>query len=551
MLYGEYEESGKPHTAYHDTTLNGQPIYRKDKAAPGAPSPIFMFYHSNKWWVSDQLPSGNRIRSWLSGAGSTPLEVRSWSEQGVRCVADVPRPPPIDGRLFVDREFPPDDCSVGEDAIGEVECWLRSDQLAAPEDRGRLFDDIAPDDLLQGAIGNCWLLAALAAVAEFPELIESLFREDGSSPTGEYTVRLWSAEADDWQCVHIDNLIPSKWNFGEPEACFANSPPGGEEWPLLIEKAVAKFCGSFDLINGGSNAWGLMTLLGPEDKQVVVFNRVDHRGKEWGRWFLSADKLRESGVTRRPGDVVLHGKRNDKFTIDMLWRCLMNDDINNKVALCGGVEKMAGSVASASGQESIRPDQLVTGHAYSLLRVHEQDGFRLVQLRNPWGNEIEYKGPWGDKSPEWRQHPHIARAVKFNPEKDGTFWMAFEMWADLFSSVTICDTKGAFEKARSGDEGGFAASRAGRGKQYGRISRKPHGRKKKDRGYKSAAPGSTSSPGPLMPPPHLSSPGQSGGNALSRAPGYSAAMLGFYQQGSPLSSGGNPFESRLFRDQFR
>ena len=44
---------------------------------------------------------------------------------------------------------------------------------------------------------------------------------------------------------------------------------------------------------------------------------------------------------------------------------------------------------------------IVQGHAYSLLQVREVDGHKLVQIRNPWANEVEWNGPWSDSSPEW------------------------------------------------------------------------------------------------------------------------------------------------------
>ena len=37
----------------------------------------------------------------------------------------------------------------------------------------KLFDAIEPVDVCQGALGDCWLLAAVAAVAEFPNFIKS------------------------------------------------------------------------------------------------------------------------------------------------------------------------------------------------------------------------------------------------------------------------------------------------------------------------------------------------------------------------------------------
>ena len=31
--------------------------------------------------------------------------------------------------------------------------------------------------------------------------------------------------------------------------------------------------------------------------------------------------------------------------------------------------------------------------------------------RNPWGNKMEWNGPWCDQSDEWSAHPEIAEAL--------------------------------------------------------------------------------------------------------------------------------------------
>ena len=46
---------------------------------------------------------------------------------------------------------------------------------------------------------------------------------------------------------------------------------------------------------------------------------------------------------------------------------------------------------------------IVQGHAYSILDVFEVEGNQLMQLRNPWGDQTEWKGAWGDNSREWTE----------------------------------------------------------------------------------------------------------------------------------------------------
>jgi hypothetical protein len=45
---------------------------------------------------------------------------------------------------------------------------------------------------------------------------------------------------------------------------------------------------------------------------------------------------------------------------------------------------------------------LVSGHAYSLLKVINIKGETLVKLRNPWGKLI-WKGEWSFTSNKWTQ----------------------------------------------------------------------------------------------------------------------------------------------------
>ena len=57
-----------------------------------------------------------------------------------------------------------------------------------------LFNGIEPNDVMQGSLGDCWLMSAIAAIAEFPSFIQSeLFVTQALASDGKYTLRLYDA----------------------------------------------------------------------------------------------------------------------------------------------------------------------------------------------------------------------------------------------------------------------------------------------------------------------------------------------------------------------
>ena len=47
-------------------------------------------------------------------------------------------------------------------------------------------------------------------------------------------------------------------------------------------------------------------------------------------------------------------------------------------------------------------------------QIREVDGHKLVQIRNPWANEVEWNGPWSDSSQEWTER--IKHKLKHVPQ---------------------------------------------------------------------------------------------------------------------------------------
>lgn len=77
---------------------------------------------------------------------------------------------------FTDDEFPPDRSSLNLDDKAKEESivWIRATELSG--NKAHLFENgIKPSDVAQGALGDCWLIAAIACMAEFPGAIENCF----------------------------------------------------------------------------------------------------------------------------------------------------------------------------------------------------------------------------------------------------------------------------------------------------------------------------------------------------------------------------------------
>jgi len=131
-------------------------------------------------------------------------------------------------------------------------------------------DGVTASDVAQGGLGDCWLVAAIAALSEFPGLIQRIFVTKETSPLGRYSLRLYDislqsesgAAKGKFVTITVDDLLPCKADGGFPKPLFMNMNSDGEIWPLLIEKALAKWTGSYENLDGGYPAWALSTLTG-------------------------------------------------------------------------------------------------------------------------------------------------------------------------------------------------------------------------------------------------------------------------------------------------
>lgn len=134
-------------------------------------------------------------------------------------------------------------------------------------------DGIDPNDINQGALGDCWFLSALASLAENAGLIKRLFVTQEYNKEGIYKVKF--CKNGEWIVVTVDDYIPCRANGGP----MFSRGTGNELWVMLLEKAYAKIHGNYRQLSSGFPEEALMDLTGcPIDK--VSFPRKPPTGDE-------------------------------------------------------------------------------------------------------------------------------------------------------------------------------------------------------------------------------------------------------------------------------
>lgn len=96
-------------------------------------------------------------------------------------------------------------------------------------------DDIDPDDVNQGNLGNCYFLATLSAIAEREKRIIERFLTYKVNSAGIYLVTIFVNGT--LTPIIIDDWFPVR--YGRPVFCRPNDGQN-EIWAMLLEKAWAK-----------------------------------------------------------------------------------------------------------------------------------------------------------------------------------------------------------------------------------------------------------------------------------------------------------------------
>ncbi|KAB5526128.1 hypothetical protein PHYPO_G00148200 [Pangasianodon hypophthalmus] len=300
------------------------------------------------------------------------------------------------GKLFCDPTFPAESRSLGYNQLGRYSSktmgmeWKRPSELC-PNPQF-ICDGATRTDIRQGALGDCWLLAAIASLTLDTDILGRVVPADQSFTekyAGIFHFQLW--HYGEWVDVVIDDRLPTR----NGELLFVHSAEGNEFWSALLEKAYAKVNSSYEALSGGCTTEGFEDFTG--------------------------------GIS-------------ETYELQKAPPTLFN--IIRKALDRGSLLGCSIDITSAYDSEAVTRQKLVKGHAYSVTGAEVVHVYgtpvQLVRLRNPWG-QVEWTGAWSDDSREWDRVLPEEKAKLDHSADDGEFWMAYSDFVQQYSKLEICN----------------------------------------------------------------------------------------------------------------
>ena len=360
--------------------------------------------------------------------------------------------------------------------------WCRPHEISQKK-RPEFIDNGADtNDVIQGALGDCWFIGALSVLATEDKLLRGSYNSkddkdkfidnheaeamtSGVYPPmfhylrkyGMYVFRFYKNNS--WRYVIIDDRLPCyKKDYGDKDLVFGRCRSVNEFWVPLIEKAYAKIHNCYEALIGGFIDDGLTDMTAYAQTKIIFRNTKKH-GKE-------SEKIKLPSLG-------LKLNRTQKEELDALWKLISDANRNKSLIGC--------SARGPTGSEATFPEGVacgvLQGHAYSIIDVFEitienivdeddeeamskkanlgPDGKpaktrqqRLLRLRNPWGKK-EWNGAWSDGSDELIDNlvplnKYVREQIEYGRKNndpdlegmklfdqganDGTFLMSFEDW---------------------------------------------------------------------------------------------------------------------------
>ena len=184
------------------------------------------------------------------------------------------------------------------------------------------MDGTSRFDVEQGSLGDCWLLAAMSSLAMRSDLLDQVIFPDQSFRHPNYDGKFWFKfyHFGEWHEIFIDDHLPCDIRNGK--LMFVSSSAANEFWSPLLEKAYAKWNGSYNALDGGFGARGLTAFTGGcvetyhlPDESTGKITRILRSGKQKCSIMTAStpcDRYREA----KGEQGIILGKLNNVFLLN-------------------------------------------------------------------------------------------------------------------------------------------------------------------------------------------------------------------------------------------
>ncbi|KAK6998453.1 calpain-9 [Biomphalaria glabrata] len=302
------------------------------------------------------------------------------------------------GKLYEDTIFLPSNASIYFSREPPVPLeWVRAKDVARTNRQApRFMLDVNRFDVTFDRLGDFWLVAAISCLTDpdhrnlFECVVPANQNFQDNWYAGVFRFNFWHFGS--WKQVLVDDLLP----ISRGQLVFVHSTQLNEFWGALLEKAYAKLYGSYESLKGGQLMDALTDLTGGLTEHYDV----------------------KGALPNLPTNIV-----------NILYKSL---------------DRLSIIACSIEGKtETLLPSGLMTAHTYCVTDLRRilsgQQPVTLIRLRNPIGEEGNWKGKWSERSQEWQQiSPENRAQLGLILRDDGEFWMEFEDFLANFDTLDIC-----------------------------------------------------------------------------------------------------------------
>jgi alpha-tubulin suppressor-like RCC1 family protein len=285
---------------------------------------------------------------------------------------------------------------------------------------------VAATDINQGSLGDCYLMAALGAIANTrPAVINNMFTANSN---GTYGVTFYKAGAPVYSTVNNSLAVNTSGKLAL--AGDVNKSLTGELWVSLAEKAYTQLNTQFDVDNNGSQWDGENSYQAIENGFAQAIKQVANVNyRYYSSYFKNISDSYDSG------------------------ELISADPSTYKQTLISGLNAGAigwiGSWGNTTGSNG--KQEFVAGHAFMLLGYNASTDKFVV--RNPWGgNGTSYYNPQFEVSIEtfWNSSVKALVALSDATIADPTYNYTLSSSADISASAVSEGSAIVFTITRSG-----------------------------------------------------------------------------------------------------